>query len=89
MIPMSNKSNNGTNKIASNKGRKGPRPIMTVAALREKLLKEMMVKETRKIERRIGKLLVVQAKLKDKLSITQTQLENYRIMRDEYAAEVK
>ena len=86
---MSNKSNNGTNKIASNKGRKGPRPIMTVAALREKLLKEMMVKETRKIERRIGKLLVVQAKLKDKLSITQTQLENYRIMRDEYAAEVK
>ena len=86
---MSNKSNNGTNKIASNKGRKGPRPIMTVAALREKLLKEMMVKETRKIERRIGKLLVLQAKLKDKLSITQTQLENYRIMRDEYAAEVK
>lgn len=86
---MSNKSNNGTNKIASNKGRKGPRPIMTVAALREKLLKEMMVKEVRKIERRIGKLIVVQAKLKDKLSITQTQLENYRIMRDEYAAEVK
>jgi hypothetical protein len=86
---MSNKSNNGTNKIASNKGRKGPRPIMTVAALREKLLKEMMVKEVRKIERRIGKLLVVQAKLEDKLSITQTQLENYRIMRDEYAAEVK
>ena len=86
---MSNKSNNGMNKIASNKGRKGPRPIMTVAALREKLLKEMMVKETRKIERRIGKLLVLQAKLKDKLSITQTQLENYRIMRDEYAAEVK
>ena len=77
------------NKIASNKGRKGPRPIMTVAALREKLLKEMMVKETRKIERRIGKLLVVQAKLKDKLSITQTQLENYRLMRDEYAAEEK
>lgn len=62
---------------------------MTVAALREKLLKEMMVKEVRKIERRIGKLLVVQAKLEDKLSITQTQLENYRIMRDEYAAEVK
>lgn len=77
------------NKIASNKGRKGPRPIMTVGMLREKLLKEMMVKETRKIERRIGKLLVLQAKLKDKLSITQTQLENYRIMRDEYAAEVK
>lgn len=86
---MSNKSNNGTNKIASNKGRKGPRPIMTVGMLREKLLKEMMVKETRKIERRIGKLLVLQAKLEDKLSITQTQLENYRIMRDEYAAEVK
>ena len=77
------------NKIASNKGRKGPRPIMTVGMLREKLLKEMMVKEVRKIERRIGKLIRLEVKLKDKLHITQTQLDNYRIMRTEYNAEVK
>lgn len=86
---MSNKNANGTNKVASNKGRKGPRPIMTVAMLREKLLKEMMVKEVRKIERKIAKLIRAEAKLKDKLHITQTQLDNYRIMRTEYNAEVK
>ena len=86
---MSNKNANGTNKVASNKGRKGPRPIMTVAMLREKLLKEMMVKEVRKIERKIDKLIRLEVKLKDKLHITQTQLDNYRIMRTEYNAEVK
>lgn len=86
---MSNKNANGTNKVASNKGRKGPRPIMTVAMLREKLLKEMMVKEVKKIDRKIDKLIRLEVKLKDKLHITQTQLDNYRIMRTEYAAEVK
>jgi len=53
---MKNATNNGTNKIASNKGRKGPRPIVTVGELRERLLREMMVKEIRKIERKIAKL---------------------------------
>ena len=86
---MSNKNANGTNKVASNKGRKGPRPIMTVAMLREKLLKEMMVKEVRKIERKIAKLIRAEAKLVDKLNNTRTQLDNMKIMRAEYAAEVK
>ena len=53
---MNSKSNNGTNKVASNKGRKGPRPIVTVGELRERLMREMMVKEIRKIERKISKL---------------------------------
>jgi hypothetical protein len=86
---MSNKNANGTNKNASNKGRRGPRPIMTVAMLREKLLKEMMVKETRKIERKIGKLLKREVQLKDKLYTTQTQLDSLRTLHAEYAAEVK
>ncbi len=86
---MSNKNANGTNKVASNKGRKGPRPIMTVAMLREKMLREMMVKEVRKIDRKIDKLIRLEVKLKDKLHIAQTQLDNYRIMRTEYNAEVK
>ena len=86
---MSNKNANGTNKVASNKGRKGPRPIMTVAMLREQLLKEMMVKEVRKIERKIAKLIRAEAKLVDKLNNTRTQLDNMKIMRAEYAAEVK
>lgn len=86
---MSNKSsNNGTNKIASNKGRKGPRPIMTVAQLREKMLKEMMVKELSKIDRKISKMIRRENDLRDKLYATQTQLDNLRTMRVEYTAEV-
>jgi DNA-binding protein len=86
---MSNKCNNGTNKIASNKGRKGPRPIMTVAMLREKLMKEMMVKEVNKIDRKIGKLIRLQQNLQDKIYSTQQALDRYRMIRAEYTNEVK
>lgn len=85
---MSNKNANGTNKVASNKGRKGPRTILSVAQLREKMLREMMVKEVRKIERKIGKLIKREVQLQDKLHTTQTQLDQLKIMRAEYAAEV-
>ena len=87
MTHMSNKSNNGANKSASNKGRKGPRPIVTVAQLREKLLREMMVKEMKKIDRKMTKLIRREALLRDKLLSTQTQLDGLREVRSEYAAE--
>ncbi len=88
---MSKSNNNGTNKSASNtrKGSRGPRPIMTVAQLREKMLREMMVKELKKIDRKIGKLIKREVQLKDKLYDTQTALDNLRIMRAEFDAEVK
>jgi hypothetical protein len=86
---MSNKCHNGTNKIASNKGRKGPRPIMTVAMLREKLMKEMMVKEVNKIDRKIGKLIRLQQNLQDKIYATQQALDRFRTIRAEYTNEVK
>ena len=87
---MSNKSNNGTNKNASNarKGTRGPRPIMTVAQLRDKMLREMMIKEGRKVERKIGKLLKREVQLQDKLHATQTQLDNLRITLAEFNAEL-
>jgi hypothetical protein len=86
---MSNKSNNGTNKVASNKGsRKGPRPIMTVAMLREKMLKELMVKETRKIERKMTKLIRRQRALEVKLDCTRIELDGLREIRAQYDAEV-
>ena len=84
---MSKSNNNGTNKTAP-KSRKGPRPIMTVAMLREKMLKEMMVKELRKIDRKIGKMIKREVQLKDRLYDTQTALDNLKTMRCEYAAEV-
>lgn len=90
MTHMSNKSNNGTNKTASNrKGSRGPRPIMTVAQLREKLLREMLIKEGRKVERKIAKLIKRENALKDRLCDTQTALDNLKITLAEYRAEVK
>ncbi len=88
---MSKSNNNGANNPASKsrKGSRGPRPIMTVAQLREKMLREMMVKELRKIDRKIGKLLKREVQLKDKLYDTQTALDGLKMMRVEYAAEVK
>ena len=87
---MSKSNNNGANKSASNarKGSRGPRPIMTVAQLREKLMREMMVKEVRKIERKIGKLLKREVQLQDRLYATQTALDNLKVMRAEFNAEV-
>jgi hypothetical protein len=86
---MSNKSNNGTNKPASNKGRRGPRPIMTVGMLREKLLKELMIKETRKIERKMTKLLKRERTLLAKLDATRLELDGIREIRAQYEAEAK
>jgi len=87
MIPMKNATNNGTNKVASNKGRRGPRPIMTVAMLREKMLKELMVKETRKIERKLTKLLKRERTLLAKLDATRLELDGLREIRAQYDAE--
>jgi hypothetical protein len=86
---MSNKSNNnGMNKVASNKGRKGPRPILTVAQLREKMLKEMMVKETRKLERKQAKLLKRNAQLTNKLEANERELEKLQGILHEYRVEM-
>ena len=87
---MSKSNNNGTTKTASNtKGsRRGPRPIMTVAQIREKMLREMLIKEGRKVERKIGKLLKREVQLQDKLHATRTQLDNLRITLAEFNAEL-
>ena len=52
------------------------------------MLREMMVKEGRKVERKIGKLLKREVQLKDKLYATQTQLDNLRITLAEFNAEL-
>ena len=89
MIHMKNTNSNGTTKTAtSTKSRKGPRPIMTIKMLREKLLKEMLVKELRKIENKYGKLLRRKQLMQDKVYNLETQLENLKAMRIEYASEV-
>ena len=56
MTHMSNKSNNGTNNPASNKSRRGPKPIMTIAQIRESMLRELMIKEVKKIEKKRARI---------------------------------
>ena len=85
---MSNKSNNnGSTTRTTNKSRKGPKPIVSVAELRKRLLAEMMVKESRKIDRKIGKLERKRANLIASLHATDTQLDNLKILATEYRAE--
>lgn len=85
---MTNKSNNNGSTIrTNNKGRKGPKPIVSVAELRKRLLAEMMVKESRKIDRKIAKLQRRREKLMTQLSSTDTQLDNLKILATEYRAE--
>jgi hypothetical protein len=61
---------------------------MTIAMLREKLLKEMLVKELRKIENKCGKLIRRKQLMQDKVYQMETQIANLQSMRIEYAAEV-
>ena len=52
---MKNSNNNASTVRTSKTGtRKGPRPIQTVAQLRENLLRDAMAKELRKIDRKIA-----------------------------------
>lgn len=55
---MSNSTNNGstirTTNARAGSRRKGPRPIQTVAQLKENLLREALAKEIRKIDRKLS-----------------------------------
>jgi len=57
--------------------------------LREKMLKELMVKETRKIERKMTKLLRRERALSVKLDATRIELDGLREIRAQYDAEAK
>lgn len=83
----SKSSNNGSTTRTTNKSRKGPKPIVSVAELRKRLLAEMMVKESRKIDRKISKLERKRVNLVASLHATDTQLDNLRILATEYRNE--
>ena len=51
---MSNKNATGTSPVRTPKSRKGPKPIRTVAELREQLLADAVTREMRKIDRKIA-----------------------------------
>ena len=86
---MSNKTLNGANKSASNtrKGSRGPRPIQTVAQLRENLLRDALAREMRKIDRKIAvttrKRTAAQARVTD----ANAALEQLQKIRAEFLRE--
>ena len=87
---MSKNSNNGTTKTASNptrKGSRGPRPIQTVAQLRENLLRDALAREMRKIDRKIAvttrKRTAAQARVTD----ANAALEQLQKIRAEFLRE--
>lgn len=84
---MNSKSNNNGSTTRTTKSRKGPKPIVSVAELRKRLLAEMMVKESRKIDRKISKLERKRVNLVASLHSTDTQLDNLRILATEYRNE--
>ncbi len=49
---MTNKNSNGSTTRTTN--RKGPRPIQSLASLREQLLRDAVAKEMKKIDRKIA-----------------------------------
>ena len=88
---MSNKTlNNGTNKTASNntrKGTRGPRPIQTVAQLRENLLRDALAREMRKIDRKISTTERKRAAAQARVTDANATLETLRKVRAEFLAE--
>ena len=88
MTLMSNKNTNGTNKNASNKSRKGPKPIRTVAQLREQLLATMMVRELRKIDRKMDRLARQERAAKAKAERCASEWLTLQATRAEYSNEI-
>ena len=87
---MSKNSNNSTNPARTNntvKGRRGPKPIMTVGMIREQMLRELVSKEMKKIDRKIAtetrKRSVAQRRVND----ANATLDNLNRIRAEFLAE--
>ena len=84
------KNSNTTNPVRTNntrKGSRGPRPIQTVAQLRENLLRDALAREMRKIDRKIAvttrKRTAAQARVTD----ANAALEQLQKIRAEFLRE--
>lgn len=51
---MANANTTASTTRTANKGRRGPRPIQTVAQLKENLLRDALAKEIKKIDRKLS-----------------------------------
>jgi hypothetical protein len=86
---MANATNNGsTTRTNNTKGsRRGPRPIQTVAQLKENLLRDALAKEIKKIDRKIAVQNRKRAAAQARISDANTTLDRLAKIRAEFLAE--
>ena len=86
---MANATNNGsTTRTNNTKGsRRGPRPIQTVAQLKENLLRDALAKEIKKIDRKIGVQTRKRAAAQARISDANATLDRLAKIRAEFLAE--
>ena len=84
---MANATKNASTARTANKGRKGPRPIRTVAELRENLMRDMLAKEIRKIDRKISAQNRIRAAAQARISDANATLSQLEKIRAEFLAE--
>ncbi|MGA1670546.1 MAG: hypothetical protein ACO39F_06630 [Candidatus Nanopelagicaceae bacterium] len=83
-------NNNGSTTRTTNptrKGSRGPRPIQTVAQLRERLLRDAMAKELKKIDRKIATANRVRATAQARVTDANATLATLSKIRAEFLAE--
>ena len=86
---MANTTNSvNTNRTNNTKGsRRGPRPIQTVAQLKENLLRDALAKEIKKIDRKIAVQNRKRAAAQARISDANTTLDRLAKIRAEFLAE--
>jgi len=90
MIRMKNSTNNNgstTRTTNTRKGSRGPRPIQTVAQLRENILRDALAREMKKIDRKIASAHRIRAKAQTRVNDANATLDTLAKIRAEFLAE--
>jgi len=69
------------------KGSRGPRPIQTIAQLRERLLRDAIAKELKKIDRKIATANRVRSTAQTRITDADAAIANLTKIRAEFLAE--
>ena len=83
---MSNTKTNA-NTATTRKGTRGPKPIQTVAQLRENLMRDALAREMRKIDRKIATQTRIRKNAQNKANDATAVIESLAKIRAEFLAE--
>lgn len=85
---MSKNASTTTQSRTSNAGRKGPRPIQTVAQIRATLLQSAMLKEIRKVDKKLASVEKQRRAAHLRANEATKTIEQYTAIRNELSAEI-